>query len=343
MLIGPWGVLLADRIDKHRLVLATQVAAATLALTLGVLTLTGVVTLWMVAVPALGLGIVSSLDNPACQSFVVETVGDTDLPNAVTLNSITVNAARAVGPAVAGFLIATVGLGWSFVLNAATYSVVVVALLRMDLAALHRILPPHVVPVSSVTGSHMPGGPRSCATRSLRWRWRTPAYEFAVTLPLLARLDIGGDTATLGLLNTAFGAGAVLGGLVRTATDHPTRRQLMSGGVAFSIALLATAMAPSLTVALATLASAGATPGRPRVPRGSRHVAARDRLPGHHPHRRPIVGTIGERLGARWAMGTGALATPATITGVAVSHRLGTARAAAREPGVAHITSERGA
>ena len=118
LLFGLWGGVLADRYDKRKLLLATQTGLALVALILGVLDVTGIVQYWQVLVLALLLGLVSAVDSPVRQSFVVEMVGPDDLTNAVGLNSTIFNSARILGPAVAGVMITAVGTGWAFVANA---------------------------------------------------------------------------------------------------------------------------------------------------------------------------------------------------------------------------------
>ena len=128
LLLGPLGGVLADRVDKRRLLLATQTFAALLAAALGLLVLFDVVRLWMVCVLAAGLGFVNLIDNPTRQAFVGEMVGSQDLTNAVGLNSVLVNLARAAGPAVAGILIVTVGMAPCFLINAASFLASIAAL-----------------------------------------------------------------------------------------------------------------------------------------------------------------------------------------------------------------------
>ncbi len=118
LLLGAWGGLIADRFDKRRLLYMTQASAGALAVVLAILTVTGAVRLWQVFLLALLLGFVNLVDNPTRQSFVVEMVGKDDLPNAVSLNSIVMNGARVIGPAIGGALIATVGLAVCFEVNA---------------------------------------------------------------------------------------------------------------------------------------------------------------------------------------------------------------------------------
>lgn len=132
-LIAPLGGTLADRFSRHRLLIATQVASALLALSLAALTLSGQVEVWHVFTLASLLGVVNGFDLPARQAFTVQLVGREDLPNAIALNSSAFNAARLVGPAVAGVLVAAAGEGWCFLLNGVSYATVLAALLAMRL------------------------------------------------------------------------------------------------------------------------------------------------------------------------------------------------------------------
>ena len=141
LLLGAYAGLVADRLDKRRLLLATQSSLALLALLLGLLTVTHTVQLWMVFVLAALFGCVNSLDNPARQSFVMEMVGGGRVQNAVGLNSVMVAASRAVGPAVAGGLIATVGVGICFLINAASFVAVLIALSLMRVGELRPTEP----------------------------------------------------------------------------------------------------------------------------------------------------------------------------------------------------------
>ena len=259
LLLAPYGGLLADRMDKRRLLLATQSALGVMALLLGVLVVTGAVQLWMVVALAFGLGISTAIDNPVRQSFAQEMVGPARVRNAVTLNSILVNAARAVGPAVAGLLIATTGTGVCFLVNAVSYVAVLAALLSMDVAELQP--------------SPRAERARGQVREGLSYVGRTPdllvplimlalvgtlTYEFQVVLPLLARA-FGGGPGTYGLLTSAMGAGAIAGGLVVARRGRTGLRPLTSAAAMFGTAVLVTAAAPTAIVAAAALVVVGAT------------------------------------------------------------------------------------
>lgn len=321
--IGPWGGLIADRVDKRRLLLATQAAAGVLAALLGVVTLIGVVQLWMVLVLALALGLVTALDNPTRQSFVVEMVGKDDVQNAVTLNSVMINAARAIGPAIAGVLIASTGMAATFMLNAASYGLVIAALMAMDPARLER-----EAPVTRGPGQLREGFLYVAQTPSLRTPLLlmvvagTLAYEFSVTLPLLARYAFHGDAQTLGVLNSALGIGAVLGGLVTASRAAPTDRSLGIAALCFGALLLATAAAPSLWMAAVALTFTGALSitflasvntvlqlRSPALYRGRVMALWSIALLGTTTIGAPIVGWLGQVAGARAGLAAGGAAT----------------------------------
>jgi len=260
MLFGPYGGLIADRTNRRHLLMITQTASGLAALGLGVLDLTGSARLWMVAVAAALIGLVNAVDNPARQSFVQEMVGSDVLPNAITLNSVTMNAARIVGPAIAGLLILGVGTSGCFLLNAASFGAVLVALRRMDASALHELPPVH----------RAPGQLREGFTYARRTTpVRVPlimmlvigalSYEFQVVLPLIARETFDGTATTYSMLTSAMGAGAVVGGLVVARRRRTGVRPLGVIAAAFGVLLLLAAAAPTLPLEIAILVLVGAT------------------------------------------------------------------------------------
>ena len=260
LLFGTLGGLVADRVDKRRLLVATQSSAAVLALTLGLLTLTGGVRLWHVYLLATLLGVVNLFDNPARQSFVSEMVGHERLPNAVSLNSVVMNSARVIGPALGGALIVTVGLPVCFIANAGSFVAVIVALAMMKPAELHRQPP---VPRA-----------RGQARDGLRYAWSTPelrdpllvmavagvfAFNFNVTLPLLAKVSFHGGAGTYSAFSSALGIGAVGGGLFIASRSRPTPAALARIGLVFGLMIVVVAAAPDEALALAALVVMGAT------------------------------------------------------------------------------------
>ena len=245
LLLGPFGGLIADRLDKRKVLYATQGTAGVLALVLGVLVATHCVNLWEVYVLAAGLGFVNLFDNPARQTFVSEMVGMELLPNAVSLNSVLMNSARVIGPAIGGVLILTVGVATCFFLNAVSFAAVIVALAMMRASELIRR--PGVVRA------------RGQVREGLRYVWTTPdlrvplvsmavvgvfAFNFTVTLALLAKFTFHGGAGLYSWFLVAMGAGAVVGGLATAFRSRPSTRVLAFIGLAFGGAILAVAFAP---------------------------------------------------------------------------------------------------
>jgi MFS family permease len=259
LLFGPFGGLLADRLDKRKVLYATQGAAGALALVFGILVVTHAATLPDVYLLAAGLGCVNLFDNPARQTFVSEMVGRDLLPNAVSLNSVVMNSARVIGPAIGGVIILTVGVGTCLFLNAASYAAVIVALAMMRASELHR-----QPGVRRAKGQVREGLRYAWGTRDLRIPLASMAvvgvfaFNFTVTLPLLAKFTFHGGAGLYSWFMVAMGAGAVLGGLATAFRSQPTTRLLAVIGVVFGCALLAVALAPSEVVALALLVPMGA-------------------------------------------------------------------------------------
>ncbi len=210
LVLGPYAGVIADRVDKRKLMIVLQTFMGVQALVLGLLAVTHVVRFWEVCVLAVVLGLNNTFENPARQSFVLEMVGSDELRNAVSLNSTMVNAARAIGPAAAGVLIATVGEGVCFLVNAASFAAVVYSLVSMDKLTLQPTTP---------TGRHkgqMREGfryvahePRLGIPLVMMALVGTLAYEFQVTLPVIAKQTFHGGPATYGFLTASMGVGAV--------------------------------------------------------------------------------------------------------------------------------------
>jgi MFS family permease len=258
LLLGPYGGVIADRVNKLRLMISLQTAMGVQALILGVLTVTGEVRLWQVGVLAALLGLNNAFESPSRQSFMLEMVGRDSLRTAVSLNSTMVNLARVVGPAIGGLLIATTGVGVCFLINAASFIVVVWTLLRLDRSAITRS-----TPVARGKGQLREG---------LRYVARTPelgipllmmalagvfAFEFQVTLPVLAKQALDQGSEGFGLMTAAMGVGAVGGGLLVAARGKTGLRPLTIAAAAFGVVLLLAAMAPTLPLALGALVLVG--------------------------------------------------------------------------------------
>jgi MFS family permease len=321
LLLGPYGGVIADRVDKLRLMTVLQVAMGVQALVLGVLTVTGSVRLWEIGVLAALLGLNNAFENPARQSFMLEMVGPENLRNAVSLNSVLVNVARVIGPAVAGILIATVGEGVCFLVNAASFVAVVASLTMLDRATL----------TPSVPSPRAPGQLRE----GLRYVRRTPelgvpllmmalagalAYEFQVTLPVMARQGLHAGATAYGFMTAAMGVGAVVGGLFVANKGRTGLRPLVLAASAFGVVLLLAALAPNLPVEIVALAFVGgasisfmstgnstlqltAAPGMRGRVMSLWFVA----FQGSTPIGGPIVGWVMAQAGARAGLGLGGI------------------------------------
>jgi MFS family permease len=347
LLLGPYGGVIADRVDKRRTMVILQTAMGVQALVLGLLTVTGAVTVWEIGVLAALLGVNNAFENPARQSFMSEMVGADNLRNAVTLNSVLVNVARAVGPAIAGLLIATVGVGVCFLVNAASFVAVVTSLVTLDRSALH------------------PSIPTLRATRQLRDGLRyiasTPdlaiplvmmalvgclAYEFQVSLPVMARSGLHAGSTGYGFMTSAMGIGAVIGGLLVAWRGTTGVRPLVIAAAAFGLTLAFATLAPSLAVELVALALVGwASISFMSTGNATLQLAAEPTMRGRvmslwfvafqgsTPIGGPIIGWVMAVAGARAGLGVGAVTCVlvALLGLLAHDKRLPTSLAGARQ------------
>jgi MFS family permease len=334
LLFGPLGGVVADRFDKRRVLFLTQSTASLLAVTLGLLVLFDRIELWMVYALAAGLGFVNAVDNPSRQTFVHEMVGAADLTNAVSLNSVLVNLARVIGPSIAGALIVTVGLAPCFLINSGSYIAVIVALALMRERELHK-------------GPRQPRG-RGRLREGFRYVRRTPAvlvplvmmavvgtlaYEFRVTLPLLARFTFGGDAGTYGAMSALMGAGAIVGGLITAGRRRRRATTLAVVAVLFGSLQVLTSLAPTLWMAMASLCLLGAASiSFIALGNATLQLAAAPEMRGRvmalwavaflgsTPIGGPLIGWIGEAIGPRFALGFGGVA--ALLSGLVAYRRL---------------------
>ena len=259
LLLAPYGGVIADRVDKRRLMIGLQTAMGLQALLLGVLTATGSVQVWQIGVLAVLLGLNNAFENPSRQSFMLEMVGPDHLRNAVSLNSVMVNVARTVGPAVAGILIATVGDGVCFLINAGSFAAVVASLVTMDRQALRP-----TEPTPRASGQLREGLRYVRSTRDLAVPLLMMAaagcltYEFQVTLPVMASRGLHVGASGFGFMTAAMGVGAVIGGLLVAARGRTGIGPLVVAASGFAVAMTLAALAPSLGFELFALALAGA-------------------------------------------------------------------------------------
>lgn len=259
LLVGAWGGLLADRFDKRRLLIVTQTAMALPALGLLALTAAHAIALWMLYLLIFARGAVNAADNPARQAFLVELVGPERLVNAVSLGSALVNGARTIGPALAGVVIATLGVEPCFALNALSFAAMILALRGMDPAAL-RSAPPAAREPGQVRDGlrYVRATPQLWIPLALMALVGTFTFNFQVLLPLLASFGFHGGAGLYATFTTAMGLGAIAGAIANGARSRVRPALLAGAAAAFGTLVLATAAAPSAALTALALVPVGA-------------------------------------------------------------------------------------
>jgi MFS family permease len=259
LLFGAWGGLLADRFPKRKLLMATQGLMALPAIALFAVADAGVAAPWMVYLAVFAMGAVNAVDNPTRQSFVIEIVGPDRVVNAVSLNSVIVQSARIVGPAVAGLLIAGFGVAPCFAVNALTFGAMILALSRMEQAQL-RAAPPAAREPGAIRAGlrYVRATPELAVPLGLMALVGTFGFNFQVVLPLLARFSFGGGAGTYAALVSAMAVGSVAGALVTGAHGRTSSRLIAGAALAFGAFALGAAVAPGLIVEVAALVVLGA-------------------------------------------------------------------------------------
>lgn len=323
LIAGPYGGTVVDRMNKRKLLLVTQSSAGTLALLLGLLVTFGHPNVYEVYGFAFALGLVNLVDMPARQAFVQEMVGRDLLPNAVSLNSVLVNAGRIVGPAIGGLVIAAFGIGTCFLINAGTFVAVILALVAMRSAALR--------PIDRVERE------KGQVRAGLRYAGHHPeiravliavaivgvfAFNYNVTLALMVKKTFHGDVALLGWLSSMVGIGAVVGGLLIARRSRPTLRLLTAISVAFTVAIVLVAIAPTKAMVFVAMVPLGATSiAFIATANASLQLATEEKMRGRvmslytlgflgtTPVGAPLVGWLAALFGPRVAIATGAAAT----------------------------------
>ena len=262
MFLSLYGGVLADRLPKRRTLLVTQTLLMIQAGIFAILVATGMIQLWQVYVLAFCQGLVQAIDVPVRQSFFVEMVGREELPNAVALNSMTFNGARIIGPAIAGVLIAKIGIAPALALNAISFIAVIIGLAMMRASELHVV----------------EKRPREPVLRQLRegiaYAWKTPqirvviitvaaigtfGYNFTVTVPLVANFVLKTDAQGYGLLSAAFGAGALIAAIGTAYLKQQTLQRMLIGAALFSLALAIASLTTLFWLSLALFAGIGVT------------------------------------------------------------------------------------
>jgi MFS family permease len=321
LLLSPVGGLLADRFPKRHLLRATNGFMGAVGLTLGILALTGVAQVWHVYVLAFLLGTGAALDNPARQAFVSELVTKDDLPNAVGLNSASFNAARLIGPGLAGLLIGLIGTGWLFVLNSATFlaPIIVLTLLRLapvegdrrdeDVSALARL--------KGGVG-YVRRRPDIIMLMMIMFFVGTFGMNFQINAALMTTGVFDKGSTEYGILGSILAVGTLTGALIAARRAAPRRRLIVVGAIAFGAMLVIAGSMPTyeafavtlipMGIASMTVLTAANSYIQVTVPR---HVRGRVMslyimvLMGGTPVGAPVIGWIAQLFGPRWSLWAG--------------------------------------
>lgn len=255
--LGPWAGTLVDRLDRRRLLIATQSLQMTFALLLAVLTATGAIRLWSVFAVSLATGVVAAVDGPARQVYVLDLVGGKGIASAVSLYEVVLNASRVLGPALGGVLVSTVGVAPCFLVNALVFLAPLLVLLRTRVTATGRAAPTPRSPKAITAGLRYVARAPSVRACVLMAAAGGMLFNLSIALPVFATraLHLGGEG--FGLLMAAFGVGALPGAALAAATRWPSGRVIRLLGLLTGVAVVLTALAPHPALAYAGMAAAG--------------------------------------------------------------------------------------
>lgn len=318
----PLSGYIADHFDRRRVLLVTQALQGALALGLGLLTLSGQVQLWHVYAFALMLGCVTAIEGPVRQTFVAELVSDANLSNAVALNSTSYQLARMLGPALSGLLIAGVGTGWVFIINAASFCGVLASLMALRVAELHRHGRTARKPAGLLEGfRYVRGRPDLMAVFGMLFLMATFAMNFAVFVSSMAVTVFGAGSGGFGLLSSMLAIGAIAGALGSARREKPRAILLLASAFLMGTIFVVAAMTPTyLTFGLALVAlgfaqqtfmtTANSTVQLWTEPamRGRVMAIYMAIVNGCTLIGAPFVGWVANRYGARWSLAVGATA-----------------------------------
>lgn len=337
LVLGAWAGALSDRVDKRKLVLATQFAAAVQAALLGVCLATGLASLPVIFVLAALLGVINAIDNPARRGFVPQLVPESQIANAMALNTSVMTSTRIVGPALGGVLVGQIGAAWCVTANAMSYAATIIGII-----ALRR---------SELQPAPLIRRAKGQVSEGVRYAWQHPvlrvsllstavlgvlAFNYQTTFPLFAKRILLGDASTFGTMLSVTSVGSLLGSLLVASRTETTPQFLRFAAGAFGVALLALSAAPSLVVALLLSLPVGAAGSafistctgllqkhaRPEM-RGRLMALQAVVFLGSTPIGGPLVGAAAELAGGRAGLWVGGAAGVLTAASTPLLRRFG--------------------
>lgn len=321
--LSPWAGLIADRMDRRTMLIITQALLGALALGLGLLVLLGTAQVWHVYLFALALGVISAFDAPARTVFVSDIVPPASLTNAVALNSASFNAARLIGPGIAGLLVAAIGTGWVFLLNAATFAATIGAMLLMRAELMQdRPRVPRAKGQLREGFAYVRSRPDIMTIMVVVFIVGGLGLNFQMTSAVMVYSEFGLDAGEAGVLGSILAIGSLAGALMAARRKRPRLRIVMAAAFGFGICAGAMAMMPTYALfalmciptgffSLTMLTSANAflqTSVDPTVRARVMSLYLVVFFAGN-PLGAPVVGWIAEHWGARWSIGVGAIAS----------------------------------
>jgi MFS family permease len=329
LLLGAWAGAVADRRDRRRMTLVTQGALTAQAVALAVLDLTGVITIGWIYALTLVLGVISAIDNPARRGFVTELVPEDQITNVVSLNTAVMTGSRIFGPAITAVLVGTVGTGWLFSVNAASYAAILAALFLIDRSQLTT--PPRApkggTPVRDGL-RYVRRTPLMLATFIVFAVVSTFGYNYNVSMPRIAT-TIWGNAQWYGWVLTANSAGSMLGSLATASRQHVTIRWMAGCGVVLGVSGLGLAWSPNPWLAMAVavpvgLGGAGFVASMNAITQQECPPDMRGRILaltavaflGSYPIGGPITGLVGDHIGLQWSLGYGAIISLCAVAGL---------------------------
>ncbi|MCW8308469.1 MFS transporter [Acidiphilium sp. PA] len=321
LLLSPWTGFAADHFNQRRLLILTQATMGALAVALGILTVAGVVRLWHVDLFACLFGSAAAFDAPVRQTFVAELVGDEDLPNAVALNATSFNAARMIGPALAGLLITATGTGWAFLINGVSFVAVLISLACLRAAALRPNARAHRAKGSFAEGlRYVWGRPDLKAMLGMLFLIGTFALNVPIFISTMAVRVFHAGARGYGLLSSIMAIGTVAGALLAAGRRQARFSTVILGAALLGTGCLLAALAPNywlfaaalVIIGIAALTFANTTNSLMQL---STAPAMRGRVMalrvgvalGGTPIGAPVVGWVADHCGPRWSLAVGAI------------------------------------